>query len=230
MPFVAGPKAFAGITDDNVQMRFLLVGRGSPETVVSAEVGALYSDTDTGTWYYKASGNSATGWTTALPQGAVSGTTGTFTGAVTVASLASTGAVSGTSVTGTSEVVKSTHLAQFNVLSVEGTITCSGATSTASNLIPAGATPVGFASRVTTLITSAAGTSFTLGDGTTADLYGTGLAFTAGTTSASAQYKTPLTPLAPASRTITATCTGGTFTGGVIECVVFYTTTTAPTS
>lgn len=219
-----GPRGFAGITADGYQQRVILVGSGSPEGVVAGDPGAIYKDSTAATFYHKLTGFAKTGWSAAQTGAAGSFTTLAASGTSTLA------AVTGTSFTGTSDITTSTHLAAYNVLSVEANITCSGATSTASNIIPAGATLLGFGSRVTTLITSGAGTSFTLGDGTTADLYGSGFAFTAGTTTGSADYKTPLTPLAPASRTVTATCTGGTFTGGVIRCVVFYTTVTGPTS
>ncbi len=319
-----GPRGFAGITSDGYQQRSVIVGSGTPEGVVAADIGAIYKDSAAATIYHKLTGfGTNTGWSSASTGGAISGTTGTFSGVILGAdgtaaapgyafgsagsadngmylagansvALATAGAVAltissaqlvtlaagltiaaasafkfgnrsqltstsngvinafatdgttpstlnvgplgattitGTTISGTGQVTTSTSAGAYNVLSVEGNITCSGATSSATTLLPAGATMVGFSSRVTTLVTSGDGSvAFTLGDGTTADLYGTALPFTLAAVTGSAQYKTPLIPLAPASRTITATATGGTFSGGVIKCVVWYTTTTGPTS
>ena len=90
---------------------------------------------------------------------------------------------------------------------------------------------LGVIARVTTLITSGAGTSWTLGDGTTADLWGTGLAFTANTTTTAADFKSTFAPKLYTSATnVVITCTGGTFTAGAVELVVFYYNFTALTS
>ncbi len=157
--------------------------------------------------------------------GVITGTSGSFAGV-----LGAT-VITGTVMSGTSVLTTSTHGATFTQTTAEATITCSGATSVATNLIPAGAQLLGIGTRVTTLVTSGdGGTSFTIGDGTTADLYGTGIAFTAGTVTGSAQYKTPLTPLLPASRSVTLTCTGGTFSAGVVRVAIVYAQSTGPTS
>lgn len=108
----------------------------------------------------------------------------------------------------------------------------SGATGVATNLIPAGSLVLGVVARVTTLITSGDGsTSFTIGDGTTADLWGTGIVFTAGTTTTGTNFKSGKNPLTyPSATSITLTATAGTFSAGAVELVVYYVSFTAPTS
>jgi hypothetical protein len=107
----------------------------------------------------------------------------------------------------------------------------SGATVTATNLIPAGATVLGVTVRVTTLIASGdGGTTFTIGDGTDADAWGTGIAFAAGTVTSGTAF-TVTTPLHYAAATsVVLTCTGGTFNAGAARITVHYLDYTAATS
>ena len=107
----------------------------------------------------------------------------------------------------------------------------SGATATASNIIPAGSLVVGVSIRVTTLVTSGdGGTSFTIGDGTDADRWGTGIAFTAGTTTDIADFTITSPVYYTAATSVVLTPNSGTFSAGAVRVVVFYWDITAPTS
>src|SRR5258707_687219 len=72
----------------------------------------------------------------------------------------------------------------LNYLAIAGTATgMTGATSSITGLIPAKSLVFGVAIRVITAITaSGGGASFTVGDGTTANLFANAIVFTAGTT------------------------------------------------
>lgn len=100
----------------------------------------------------------------------------------------------------------------------------SGATVTATSLIPAGAVVVGVLVRVTTLITASAGTGFTIGDGTTADRWGSAVALAAGTTTTGANFKAATAPnqAYAAATNVVLTMTGGSFTAGAVRIVVYY--------
>ncbi len=102
----------------------------------------------------------------------------------------------------------------------------SGATVTASNLIPAGSLVLGVTARVTTLITGA--TTFDIGDGSTVDRWGNDIAVAANTT-------TDLTdmvgtsgainpPIFTAANNIVLTGVGGSFTAGAVRLTVHYLT------
>lgn len=108
----------------------------------------------------------------------------------------------------------------------------SGGTKTATNLIPAGAVVLGVTIRVTTLITSGDGSvAMTIGDGTTADLWGSGIVFTLGTTTTGADFKAGSTPKNyPAATSVVFTATGGTFSAGAVRITVHYVSFTAATS
>lgn len=100
----------------------------------------------------------------------------------------------------------------------------SGATVTATGLIPAGAVVAGVLARVTTLITASAGTGFTIGDGTTADRWGAAVALAAGTTTTGANFKAATAPnqAYPSATNVVLTMTGGNFTAGAVRLVVYY--------
>lgn len=105
----------------------------------------------------------------------------------------------------------------------------SGATVTATNLIPAGAIPMAVVIRVTTLITGAS--SFKVGDGTTADLWGATVALTAGTTTTGADFKATFTPIVyPAATSVVLTANTSNFTAGAVRITVFFWTAAGPTS
>lgn len=108
-------------------------------------------------------------------------------------------------------------------------ITCaSGATCTAANLIPAGSMVVGVSVRVTTLITGA--TSISIGDGTDADRWGTGIAVAAGTTTTLANTTIASPVFYTAATGVVLTAAGSDFTAGVIRVTVHYIDLTAATS
>jgi hypothetical protein len=100
------------------------------------------------------------------------------------------------------------------------------------SLIPARALNLGVTCRVDTVIVGAGAASFALGDGTDADLYGTGIAFAAGTTVSTSNYTAK--PINQAFNTsaanLTMTANAGQFDSGSITCCAHYVDFTAPTS
>lgn len=106
-------------------------------------------------------------------------------------------------------------------------ITCSGATSSASNLIPAGSFVLGTTCRVTTAITGA--TSFTVGDGSDADKWGATIGLTAGTTTTGASFTASPSHYAAAT-SVVLTATGSNFTVGKVRVTVHYISFTGATA
>lgn len=85
------------------------------------------------------------------------------------------------------------------------------ATLTATNVIPAGSFLLGVIVEVTASYSGP--TSMTIGDGTTADLFGTGIAITAGTRTTYAGHKSTWTPVfKKTAGNVVLTGTGGSFT------------------
>jgi hypothetical protein len=105
-------------------------------------------------------------------------------------------------------------------------------TQTIPALIPAKARNLGVSCRVDTVIVGAGATTFSLGDGTDADLYGTGLAFAAGTTVGTSNLTaSPFTQAWSASAlALTMTADAGQFDSGAITCCAHYLDFTAPAS
>lgn len=105
-------------------------------------------------------------------------------------------------------------------------------TQTIPALIPARARTLGVSCRVDTVIAGAGAASFSLGDGTDADLYGTGIAFAAGTTVSTSNYTAnPLTQAwSTSAQALTMTANAGQFDSGSITCCAHYIDFTAPTS
>lgn len=105
-------------------------------------------------------------------------------------------------------------------------------TSTISSVIPAGAVVLGVTCRVDSTISGAGASTFSLGDGTDADLYGTGIAFAAGTTIDETDYTaSPLTQAWSASSgDLIMTANAGQFDAGSITCCSHYFVTSAPAS
>lgn len=108
-----------------------------------------------------------------------------------------------------------------------------GATHTWTNGIPAGSLVVGVTVRVTEAINGP--TSFAIGDGTTANKFGTGIAVAKDTTGTLANMPAAASPTAyPTATNIVLTATGGTFTGGAgkgkVRITVHYITLDAPAS
>lgn len=90
-----------------------------------------------------------------------------------------------------------------------------------TNFIPANSMPLFISLYNTTLVTLAAGTTYTAGDGTTADLFGTGLPLAVGDTGN--QWKTLTSPKWYATATqLVLTGTGGAFTAGVVRAGMVY--------
>lgn len=105
-------------------------------------------------------------------------------------------------------------------------------TQTIPALIPAKVDVLGVSCRVDTVIVGAGATTFSLGDGTDADLYGAGLAFAAGTTVSTTNYTAnPDTQAWSASAgALTMTANAGQFDSGAITCCAHYFDFTAPSS
>jgi hypothetical protein len=99
-----------------------------------------------------------------------------------------------------------------------------GATRTATALIPANCIVIGVSCRVTTAITGA--TSFDIGDGTTANLFADDVAVALGTTS-----NLVITPrVYSAATNVVCTANGSNFTAGAVRLTVHYMRIVAPTS
>lgn len=104
----------------------------------------------------------------------------------------------------------------------------SGATVTATNLIPAGSLVLGVTCRVTTLITGAS--SFDVGDGTTVDNWGNNIALTSGTTTSIADFTAASPDFYTASTSVVLTAVTSNFTAGAVRVTVHYITLTPPAS
>lgn len=117
----------------------------------------------------------------------------------------------------------------FTVTDACTTVTLSGATTAATNLIPADVIVHGCVTRVTTTITGA--TTWDLGDGSDADKWGDDEALTAGTTAAMPEWTSTAHPLFYATAVSPLfTANGSNFTGGVVRICCSYTSMTAPTN
>lgn len=124
--------------------------------------------------------------------------------------------------------VTGTNTGSFmNIKSVSANTTLSGATTTVTT-IPAGALVMAVTCRVTTVVTGA--TTWSIGDGTTANRWANAKALTLGTTSTAADYAASAVPaLFTGSTNVVATANGSNFTGGVLRCVAYYFDVSAPT-
>lgn len=150
------------------------------------------------------------------------------TGATTCTGLltANGGIQSGT---GAGEIdVVSTNGALLGIRTVEASVnTTSGATVTATALIPAGSYVLGVTARVTTLMTGA--TSFSIGDGTDADAWGTGILPALNTTTSSANFNITAPAFYAAATNVVLTSADGDFTAGAVRLAVHYMQLTGPT-
>lgn len=111
------------------------------------------------------------------------------------------------------------------------TLTDGGAsTESIVGLIPAKAVCLQVSCVVDVVLAGSGLTTWSLGDGTDADLYGTSLAKTAGETVSSADYTaSPMTQAWSASAgNLTMTAAAGQFDSGQITCTCFYLDSTAP--
>jgi hypothetical protein len=115
---------------------------------------------------------------------------------------------------------QSTQLGQSTTL----LSTTSGATVTATNLIPANCILLGVTARVTTAITGA--TTFDIGDGSTADRFGDDIAIALNTTANNCIAPALIT----AATNVVLTANGSDFTAGAVRLTAHYMTLVAPTS
>ena len=114
-------------------------------------------------------------------------------------------------------------------------VTCSGATTTESNFIPAGAVVQALTGVVTTLVAGA--TSFDVGDGSDADIFGDGVLVALGTSFDLTDANASGSPLGgrqvyQAANDVVLTAIGGaaSFSAGVVELELWYDLYVAPTS
>lgn len=91
----------------------------------------------------------------------------------------------------------------------------SGATATASNLIPTNSQVYGCLARVTTEITGA--TSFDIGDGSDVDRWGAGIALTAGTTTNQLSFTANPAGWNQTATSVVLTANGSSFTAGAVR-------------
>jgi hypothetical protein len=108
----------------------------------------------------------------------------------------------------------------------------SGATVTATNLVPDGAFVLGVVTRITTTFGATGGTTgYQVGDGTDADRWGAIAAITAGTTSSNADATAAFTGSFTAANNVVITAVGGNFDGtGALRVTICYIDLTPPTS
>lgn len=118
---------------------------------------------------------------------------------------------------------------KITVQSVSTTLSAlSGATATATNLIPAGSIVLGVTTRVNTLITGA--TTFKVGDGTDDDRWGATVGLTAGTTTTGSSFTISSVPIYTSATSVVLTANGSNFTAGAVRVTVHYISFTAATS
>lgn len=125
-----------------------------------------------------------------------------------------------------------TKSASMNIKAVTANTTLSLASATTNLInIPAGALVLGVTARVTTTITAALSTSWSLGTGAIANDFGSGLAFAAGTTVNGTNYVGFTgSQMYPSATALNAVLNTDAATAGAIRVVVYYVDTTAPTS
>ena len=104
----------------------------------------------------------------------------------------------------------------------------SGATATASALIPAGSFVFGVTARVTTAITGA--TTFTIGDGTVANAWGSSIGIALGTTTSSTNFNITAPTFYAAATNVVLTATGSNFTAGAVRLAVHLIQLSGPTT
>ena len=112
-------------------------------------------------------------------------------------------------------------------------VTCNSgtATCTATALIPAGATLISVTARVTTILAGAGLTTWSLGDGVTADLWAATKALAAGTTAKMTDHKSTWNvKFYAAANNVVLTADAGQFDSGVVRLTLFYFDSVAPTS
>ncbi len=103
-----------------------------------------------------------------------------------------------------------------------------GASVTATDLIPAGSLVLGVSCRVTTAITGA--TTFDVGDGTDVDRFGAAIAIALNTTSDLTDTTVATPPIYAGATGVVLTANVSDFTAGAVRITVHYITISAPTS
>lgn len=103
----------------------------------------------------------------------------------------------------------------------------SGASVTATNLIPAGSVVLGVTTRVTTAITGATG--YDVGD-SDQDRWGANIGISLDTTSDNTDWTDGLLLCYPVTTSVVLTAIGGNFTAGSVRISIYYIEITAPTS
>jgi hypothetical protein len=114
------------------------------------------------------------------------------------------------------------HGAQLAIKSNTVEVSCSGATSSATDLFPAGALALGVTTVVSTALTGATG--WKVGDGTDADHWGDKTATAKGSATGAADTASGATPLmfCAAATSVVLTANGSNFTGGKIRVTGYY--------
>lgn len=108
----------------------------------------------------------------------------------------------------------------FGLIATTTLSALSGASVTATNLIPAGTFVFGVLARVITTVTGAASTN--IGDGTTANLFGAAVANAAGTTTIGTNFLSTFTPkLYVANTSVVLTAVTSNYTAGAIKLEVY---------
>lgn len=120
---------------------------------------------------------------------------------------------------------------EFKLATTELT-SVTGATATASNLIPAGGVVVAVTTRITTALGTSNGTTgYNIGEGVDADRWGAVSAVTAGTTSDNSNWTANTIQNFDSANDVILTAVGGNFDGtGAVRINLYYFTAVAPTS
>jgi hypothetical protein len=105
--------------------------------------------------------------------------------------------------------------------------TGTGSITSPNTAIPAGSLVLGVTARVTTILAGAGLTTFSIGDGTDADRWGTGIAIAAGTTVGAANITISSPVYYTAATSIVLTAAAGVFSTGVLAVTVHYLSFTA---
>lgn len=134
---------------------------------------------------------------------------------------------------GTSQQIKITNgLANGQYLNIDAATVeltgLSGATATATDLIPAGCLFLGLTTRVTTAITGA--TSFDIGASQDSTIWGDSISVSAGTTTDISDFTSNGIYFYMSAQSVVLTANGSSFTGGAVRITVHYLSCSAPTS
>lgn len=126
--------------------------------------------------------------------------------------------------------IQTSNGAYLQFVQLNGTATGTGATISASNLIPEGTVVMGCVARVTTAFSGSGLTTFTIGDGSDADKWGALIALTAGTKTTSDDFTAAGPTLYTSNTSVVLTGTGGNFAAGAARISCFGYKVVGPTS